>query len=86
MLQYTSAQNNVQFCQARVRALLIEKDAQCIEPSKEETVTGGQKTADVKLCSVILRGLGIFPLADVIKFVDDPKGMWNALSERSAGI
>ena len=83
--QFRGLQDNFLFWQARIKALLMEKGA--LNAIKTDAVsTDAERDAAAKACSIILRGLGDVPMAVVIKYIDSPKSMWEALAERYAGI
>lgn len=87
VLLFTGVKHNFQFWQARVRALLMQKDVHgALTRTKDQTETAEEKTAANKACSVILRRYGDVPLAAVIKHADDPKAIWNALAARFVGV
>lgn len=54
--------------------------------NKAQKINETQKTNGDKACSVILQGIGDVPPATTIKHIEDPQELWNALSERYAGI
>ena len=84
--QFNGVQDNFLFWQARIRALLIEKGAHdALSRSKAHVISQAHLEEANKACSVILRGLGDVPMAAVIRYVDDPKKMWDVLAERFAG-
>ncbi len=87
--KFRGPQDNFLFWAARIEAILAEKEA--LDPVKVELVESGsdaddaaQKKKAAQACSVILRGLGDVPFADIMRHKSSPKKMWDALHERYA--